>query len=164
MIRPLLLLTAALLAAAEAAALSCAMPDPVQSFRMAQESPERYVVLHGRLTFDESLMPGGFTEQPQDGTGVPDMLTDPVPARFEGFALGLDGFTRPLDTAVTLQPSCLGPWCGAMGEGVWLLFAQVTEGGYRVAVEPCGSWTFEAPTEAVLSQMAACMRGEACGT
>ena len=91
-------------------------------------------------------------------------MMEPVPARFDGFALGLAGFTRPLQTTVTLQPSCLGPRCGSMGQGVWLVFAQRTEDGYRVAVDPCGGWAFQNPSEAVLDALAGCLRGEACGT
>jgi hypothetical protein len=167
-----LLLGGALVAATQAAALTCAPPDPVRSFRQAQEAPERYVVLDGRLAFDASLMPESGQPVPpyepppghEPPTGAPDLLARPVPARFEGFALGLEGFTRPLSTPVALRPSCAGPWCGSMGpEGTWLLFARETAQGYEVLVGPCGGWAFETPSESVLGQMAACMRGQACG-
>lgn len=161
----LLSLASALLAATGAAALTCAPPDPIRSFLQAQESPDRYVILHGRLDFDPSLMPESGGPFPSDGPrpGAPDFLAPPVPARLTGFALGLDGFTRPVSAAVTLQPLCTGPWCGSIGPGgPWLLFARVLGGGYEVVVAPCGGGAFEAPSEAVLAQMAACLRGEAC--
>jgi hypothetical protein len=172
MIRPLLL-SAALLAATQAAALTCAPPDPVRTFGWAQESSDRYVILHGRLDFDRSRLPeSGAPVPPYDPPpgyepphGAPDLLAEPVPARFEGFSLGLEGFTRPLSTAITLQPLCTGPWCGTIGpEGTWLLFARVLpDGSYEVQVAPCGGWAFENPSEAVLGRMAACLRGAACG-
>jgi hypothetical protein len=171
-IRPLLLV-ASLLSAGQAAALTCAPPDPERSFAAAQGSADRYVVLHGRLDFDPARMPESGTPVPpwepppgyEPPVGMPDVLAPPVPARFEGFSLGLEGFTRPVSATVALLAACAGPWCGTMGpDATWLLFARVLpDGGYEVAVPACGGWAFENPSEAVLSRMAGCMRGEPCG-
>lgn len=157
MIRPLLL-AAALLTATQAAALTCAPPDPLRSFREAQAAPESYVVLHGRLSFDPAAMPNG-RRPPRDGTGFP-----PVPARFDGFALGLAGFTRPVRATVLLEPTCLGPFCGSIGPGDdWLLFARPSERGtYRVGIDPCGAWVFDRVPEPTLDALAGCLRGDAC--
>lgn len=157
---------AALFAAGPAPALTCAPPDPIRSFREAQASPDRYVVLHGWLDFDPALMPESAGPPPADGPqpGAPDFLAPPVPARFQGFALGLEGFTHPVSERVTLQPQCLGPWCGGLSPGgPWLLFARVAGNGYEVMVSPCGGGAFEAPGEATLARLAACLRGQACG-
>lgn len=148
----------ALLAAGQAAALTCAPADPVRSFQEAQAAPETFHVLYGTLSFDPRQMPqGGYA-------GVPDPQPGPVGARFTGFALGLEGFTRPLETSVTLQPTCAGPWCGTFGPGTALLFAEVTDAGYVVEIGPCGGGAFDEVSEATLGDLAACLRGQACGS
>lgn len=148
---------AAVLAATQAAALTCARPDPIQSFRDAQVAPESYVVLHGTLEFDPAAMPrGGFSPTPEPRPA-------PVGATFQGFALGPEGFTRPVEDTVTLQPTCAGPWCGSIAPGTFLLFAEVTEAGPRVEIGPCGGGAFDQVSEETLSRLTACMKGEACG-
>lgn len=104
-------------------------------------------------------MPNGQPSRNQAGFA-------PVEARFDGFALGLAGFTRPVRAAIRLQPVCLGPFCGSIGPGDdWLLFAEVEEAGrLRVEIDPCGAWAFDRVPEATLGALADCLRGEACGT
>jgi hypothetical protein len=150
-----LALPALLLGATQAAALTCAPADPIRSFREAQAAPETYHVLYGTLSFDPARMPQG------DLGAMP--RPAPVSARFDGFGLGLEGFTRPVEAPVTLQPTCAGPWCGTFGPGTALLFAQVTAAGYVVEIGPCGGGAYDQVPEAVLARLAACMRGEACG-
>lgn len=147
---------AALLAAlaAPAHALTCAPPDPLRSFQEAQAAPEAYVVLNGRLDVDRGLMPPGDGSVRDPG---------PVPAAFDGVALGLEGFAQPLRAEVTVQPVCAGPWCGSIGPGTYLLFAQDTGAGYEVTVGPCGGRAFGDPEAAVLDALVACLRGEGCG-
>lgn len=156
-----LLLLAACLAATEATALTCVPPDALQSFRMADEAPESYVVLHGRLSFDQAQMPDGSEIPP----GAAETRLAPVPAQFEGFALSLSGFTRPVRAPVLLQPLCLGQFCGSIGPGEdWLLFAQASGNGqYTVTVDPCGQWAFDRAPQATLDALASCIRGGACG-
>jgi hypothetical protein len=145
------------LGATQAAALTCAPVDPIQGFRDAQAAPETYHVLHGELSFDPGDMPqGGTAEDPEPSP-------EPVAARFSGFALGLEGFTRAVEAPVTLRPTCAGPWCGSIAPGTWLLFAQVAEAGYVVEIGPCGGAAFDQVPEATLGALAACLRGEACG-
>ena len=160
MIRPLLLL-AACLSATEAAALTCVPPDPLQSFRTAHEAPETYVVLRGRLSFDQARMPDGSEIPP----GAAETRLDPIEARFEGFALALSGFTRPVSAPVLLQPLCFGQFCGSIGPGEdWLLFAQASGSGqYLVTVDPCGQWALDRASQETLDALAACIRGGTCG-
>ena len=157
-----LVLGSALLAATQAAALSCIRPDPAQSFRMAQESPDRYVVLYGSLSADPALFPpsdGSFTQP------LPAILDPaPVPATFTGHSLTREGFTRDASGPLLLQPTCAGPWCGGPpGPGLLLVFARLTEAGQVIEIDPCGTWVFPDPSLAMLELMAACLRGEACG-
>ena len=152
----------ATLAATQAAALTCVPADPITTFRMAQEAPESYVVLYGRLDFDSGAM--------RDGTdivspGAAETPLEPVPARFGGFALTPEGFTRPVQGQVSLQPICFSQWCGSIGPGDdWLLFAQSTTAGtFQVGINPCGVWAFEGVSLVTLDVRAGCLRGENCG-
>ena len=150
-----LALPALLLVATQAAALTCAPADPIRDFQAAQAAAETYHVLYGNLSFDPARMPqGGSSPNPRPA---------PVSARFQGFALGLEGFTRPVEARVTLQPTCAGPWCGTFGPGTALLFGQVTDAGYLVEIGPCGGGAFDQVSEATLGRLAACIRGQACG-
>lgn len=160
MIRPLLAFVALLLPAAPAGALTCAPADPLQSFRSAHAAPESYVVLHGRLSFDPAVMSGSREPPP----GALETVLEPVEARFEGAALGLVGFTRPVRASVHLVPTCLGQFCGSIGPGEdWLLFARPSgTGTYRVEIDPCGAWAFDRPSQGTLDALAACFREGAC--
>ena len=144
-------------AATQATALTCAPPDPIRSFQNAQDAPESYVVLYGTLQFDPASIPeGGFSQDPEPRPA-------PVGAAFSGLALGLEGFTRPVQETVTLQPTCAGPWCGSIAPGTYLLFAEITDSGTRVEIGPCGGGAFDGVSEETLTQLTACMRGQACG-
>ena len=155
MIRPVLL-SLSVVAATEAAALTCLPADPIRDLREAQAAPERYHVLHGRLSFDPSLMPQGVSDDP----GV---APEPVHAQFEGFVLGPEGFMTPVEADVTLESTCAGPYCGTFGPSEALLFAEITEAGYLVRIGPCGGGAFDQISQDMLESLAACLRGEACG-
>jgi hypothetical protein len=136
-------------------------PDPVRAFTAASESEARYIVVIGTFTFDEDKLPAGVV---MDGTGA-DPRPDPIPARFAGQGLTLDGFTTPLDMPVTLQPVCFGPWCGGMASGVeTLAFLRRDGGDYTVEADPCGGWVFPEPSRATRQQMVDCLRGESCAS
>ena len=146
-----------------ASALTCAPPDSLRTFATAQAAPEGYVVLLGRLDFDEGRMPAPVIGGDGQAGGAPVGSPAPVPARLAGTALGPDGFTLPAPDAVTLRPICLGPWCGTIPTGeTWLLFAERTAEGYEVETGPCGGWAFMDPDAATLDAVAACLRGAAC--
>lgn len=151
-----------LLAGSEAAALTCLPPDPLQSFGRAEQAEEAYVVLLGRLDFDPARLTAGEPPSP----GATETRREPVPARFEGMGLGPDGFTRPVAAGVLLEPLCLGQFCGTIGPGDdWLLFARPDgAGGYRVEIDPCGSWAFDSTGPEIREALAACLGGQAtCG-
>lgn len=156
-----LLLAASCLAATQATALTCVPPDPLQSFRAAQAAPQSYVVLSGRLDFDPARMPDGSEVPP----GAAQTALAPVEARFEGFALGLAGFTKPVRASLLLRPTCLGQFCGSIAPGgTWLLFAQPGGSGrYSVEIDPCGQWAFDRFTQATLEALSACIHGAPCG-
>ncbi len=154
MIRRLALVLAALWAAGPALALKCADPDVVRSFRAAMESPDQYVVLRGRFAFDEALLPGDVTTRGNPGLPPP----APIASAFSGHALDPDGFTRELSIPVTLEPVCLGPWCGRIADDTDLMvFARVADAGELVVrIDPCNAWIFPEPDAQSLEQARAC--------
>ena len=146
--------------ATQAQALKCPEPSVASSFRQAMSSPENYVILRGKFDFDATLLPGG-----PDARGDPNLPAPAaLPARFVGQSLVEDGFTNDLDIPVTLQPSCLGPWCGTMTPGQDVMAFATTDGRGTVTLElnPCGKWTFADPAQPMLDEMLACMTGGTC--
>lgn len=141
----------------QAQALSCLAPTVERSFARFDAAPEVYIVVHGRLTFDESALPKGMTVDKD-----PPAMTH-VPATLLGTSLTQDGFSLPFEQDVTLEVSCLGPWCGSAqtGEDV-LAFLRKDEEAYAIAVEPCGGGMFGTPKPDMLEAATACMRDRDC--
>lgn len=161
MIRPLLL-AAALLTGTQAAALSCRQPDPIEGFGWAEESPDRHVVLLGRLDFDPALLEP--VQRGLDADGAIDLPEPPPPvtARFEGRSLTTRGFVPSAIDTVTLRTICVTGSCGTLQPGENLLFfAREAAGGWELELSPCGS-VFADPSRKVLRALAACLRGAAC--
>jgi hypothetical protein len=148
--RVLVLITG--LAGSQAQALSCLAPDPVRAFQYAMAAPETYVVLRGTLAEAEIYNP-----PPADKAEA-----YAVPVWFSGMALTLDGFTQPLDSPMTVQITCAGPWCGSMPpDAGMIIFAQLADGAYTIEAGPCDGAFFE-PDPAVERLLTSCIRGEAC--
>ncbi len=151
-----LFVAALMLCAGPALALSCLRPDVASSFIRANEAEETYVVVHGRLSFDDRLIPEyDMTRHDRPETRIP--------ARLTGFGLSRTGFDLEFDRDVTLLLQCFGPWCGgAVSDAEYLIFMERTEVGYIVPADPCGSMVFSDPTPAQLDRVARCMAGKAC--
>lgn len=149
--KPCLVIIAAL-TGAQAQALSCAAPDPVRAFQAAMAAPETYVVVSGTLAL-------GIQEPVPDG---PKDRARVVLVWFSGMVLTRDGFTQALQTPMTVQITCAGPWCGSMPDQTGrIYFAKVAAGAYTLGLGPCsGSLT---PTPQIEALLTACIRGEACG-
>ena len=138
-------------AGSQARALSCVQPDPVRAFQYAMAAPETYVVLRGTFAEAEILIP------PDVGKAE----AHPVPVWFIGAALTRDGFTQALETPMTVQITCAGPWCGSMPPQTEVIaFARLADGAYTIGAGPCGGF-FE-PEPAVERLLLSCIRGEAC--
>ena len=158
MIRPLLFSALLSVLAGPVLALSCVPHDLARSFAEAAEAEEVYIIVHGTLTFDASLLPKVDYDR-QDET-PPDTL---IPARLAGKFLSLQGFDTPFDQPITLNAQCFGPWCaGAATDTPYLGFLQQTPTGYLLAVTPCGGFGFANPTPEMLEKATQCIRGETC--
>ena len=142
--------------AGQAAALSCMRPDPIETFKRLAEVPEPYYILHGTISFDESLLPQGF-----DNNRISD--PDPIPAQFSGVAMGAEGFTIPYNQPASLQIQCFGPWCGGAVDGMEAVFyVPASDPPVTLLADPCGGMIFPDPEQDVLEMLESCMAGEPC--
>ncbi len=147
-----------LFAAQPALALSCVLSDPIRTFQHASEAEEAYMVVHGKLVFDEAKLPQTDWEH-QEATPE---NTD-IPARITGKSLTLKGFKAKFDRKITLNAQCYGPWCGSAATGVeYLAFLEKTATGYILSVNPCGGFGFANPTEKTLKAVVECVQGKPC--
>lgn len=160
MIRALALLLA--LAATEASALSCRVADAGAAFDRASASPSRYAVVNGRAEFDRTLLPHFRYKDP--ATEAPPSTA--IPARVHGQALDTNGFLTPFDRTVTLDVSCLGPWCGTLAPGEpYLMFLELRGDTYALALGPCGDFAFADPKPETLDRIARCFQlGGTCAS
>jgi hypothetical protein len=134
---------------------SCGSVRPLELYREAHASADRFLVLLGRLRLPEEL-------------GERDRQHEPFAAPFEGFALTTEGFTEPVSAPVRLvhfcDPDFLG-LCGELrhGEETLLFARQAADGSLSVTVGPCGQWAQQFVDPSDLEELAACARG-ACPT
>lgn len=137
-------------------ALSCLRPDPIGTFQQLAAAPDAYFVLYGQLGFNEAALPPAVSNGES-------LNPDPIPARFVGKGLSLDGFTIPFASNVLLQIGCLGAWCGSARSGVdALYFVPASSQPLTFEAGPCGGMIFEEPTQEVLDMLTSCMQGGVC--
>jgi hypothetical protein len=108
----------------------CYPPDPAGFYQIADASPGGYIIVRGRFSFDMDLLPYGG-----DPTVVPHIT--PIPARFSGERLGLDGFA-PDSFDLIIQPSCIMVTCTYMlAETEVIAFVRQTPEGLVLDADPC---------------------------
>lgn len=146
-----------LVAPRPAFALSCLAPLVTRSFETFAAAEETYVIVHGRVTFEAKRLPKALSMDRN-----PPQMTR-IPARLVGKSMRTNGFKLPFDQAITLEVSCLGPWCGGIQNGADLLaFVRKEEGGYALAIPPCGGSAFDSPKPAQLKRVKQCFGDGAC--
>jgi hypothetical protein len=143
-------------AGGQASALSCLRPDAVATFLQLEAAPESYMVLHGRLVFDEGAIPRDMSsDAPQNNVLIS--------GAFTGKALTMEGFTSPYQAPVNLEILCFGPWCGSAVSGEDAVFFVKADTDPATAVaQPCGDMIFYNPDQQLLESLTECMRGVAC--
>lgn len=143
-----------LVLAQPAHALSCLRPDMVRSY-LDRAEQAGLVVLLGSFNFPA----GALSQTGRDMTQQPTERTSDARFRGEDLVTG----TR-IESDLTLTGRCFGPWCGDMVPGIHLAFAQRTENGLALAVDPCGTAAFPDPDIETLARLERCMRDRSCET
>lgn len=146
------------LCATQANALSCLQPDPVRAYNAAEADAAEWIVVQGRLIFDETQLPTKSADQQH--------MRPPatrIRARLLGETLTRDGFTRAFDRAITLEVRCFAVWCGAASNNTcYLAFLKREKGQLIAYADPCGSELFANPTRKDLTRVTACRQGKRC--
>lgn len=148
-----------LLAAGPASALSCVAPDVGGTYFAASDSPDDYVIALGYMSQTGLPEPQG-----SEGTGSEETRTYTVAAQFIGHVFSGAAFDLPRDFPVTVEVTCVGPWCGGHGNVENGLFFLRRDGGARHVLQssPCRFWYFPDPTAADIRQVVACHRDGGC--
>lgn len=114
-------------------ALSCLPPDAVRLLQFAQESPDPYVLVKGRIS--------GPVNLPEAGTREPARST----VRVEGKGLNRNGFSASIAREITLELTCLSVWCATPPEGEQIMALKVEGDARTLEIGPCGgnavAWT-----------------------
>lgn len=149
---------ALMLTAQPTLALSCMPYSPEQAFWDAAASPDRYVVVHGRLDFNPQLLPQ------VDWTGQDQAPPDTeFAASFTGFSLTRNGFDARFVRSIRVRVQCFGPWCASLEPGRdYLAFLKKQGGGYLLETNPCGGFAFAAPTPEMIGRIETCFQGGPC--
>lgn len=139
------------------AALSCLPHDVSAVYQDAADSKDRYMVVVGKMVFDERQLP---TTDMSDQNRPPDTR---IPAQLKGLALSRSGFRHPYDEKITLNVQCFGPWCASAKSGsTYLAFVNLDADIPEVEVAPCGGYAFAAPTKTMKQQVIDCRNGGEC--
>lgn len=141
-----------------ARALSCMAWHVEDAYRAADESPDPYIAVQGKLTFDAEELPQVNWDRQED---VPPKTI--IDARLTGKAWTGHGFDQPFDRDVTLIVECHGPWCAQVTDGAdTLAFLERTEAGFTLRTNPCGWMVFQKPSDDTVSRATSCLQGKSC--
>ena len=136
-------------------ALSCLQPDIVQSYTRAAEANEAYVVVKGKFRF---VAP---PRQPVDN----DAQDQDISARFEGVALGRDGFSISYSRPIRIRLACAGPWCGwVQPDTQAIAFVEMNESELLLVEGPCPGQIFYDPSTEDERRLLICHLGGPCST
>ncbi|HGG04792.1 MAG TPA: hypothetical protein ENK28_04985 [Aliiroseovarius sp.] len=146
------------LTAGPVAALSCMPYAPQQAFQDASTSPDPYVIVHGKLSFNPADLPKGFDER-GGGPTEETLFT----ASMVGFSLTAAGFNNRFIRNIKVHAACAGPWCATLETGEdYLLFLKKVGQNYLLEITPCPGFSFLNPSAEVLNDIHQCLLGEAC--
>lgn len=145
-------------AAGPAWALSCLAPSVAGAYRFAAESPADYAIAVGALSASgPSNPPEGAVAI---GGDINAMAGYTQPAGFDGRFFGGEAFNLPRQVNVTVEVSCVGPWCGSFQNVPYGLFflRRDADGSYALEARACPGNVFHDPTDADLRQVVTCFQ------
>lgn len=141
-----------------ALALSCLPHGVTDAYLEADASADGYVPVLGTLQFDAAAVPKVDWDKQGD---VPALTR--IPAVFKGHALTQRGIDLSLETDVTLEVKCSGPWCPSPKPGPVLAFLRKTgEKSYAVSTNACGGFLFGKPAPEQIGAVKDCLAGREC--
>ncbi len=148
------------LAAGDAAALSCIVPNFGRDFNYAQASEARFYVALGRLIPDGPV-PDVLPEEQASQTGVRGYS---VPYRFVGSLIGKAGPGPEREMAVRVEVNCVAVWCGGFPRGTdaALMLLEQDGDGAIFRIGACGAAQLVEPDASDLRAIGACLRQGAC--
>lgn len=148
----------AFVAASPVDALSCMPADIARSYQNAAASEKRYVVLLGTFDFNARNLPKTDWHNQQD---TPENTL--ISVQFSGKSLSADGFTNTFQSPVTVNAQCYGPWCSSLQRNTQTLaFVEKTQDDYLLAINPCGGFAYQKPSQGHIDQVVACHQGRGC--
>ncbi len=148
-----LVATLILVSTTQVNALTCMQPNIVDSYTRAADATEPYIVLKGRFRFSPP------PRQPVDN----DASEQTVEARFEGVALGKNGFNISYSRPVTLTLACAGPWCGWVEPDTEAIaFVEQHDKGLVLFEGPCPGQIFYEPTREQTDRLLLCHSKGVC--
>ena len=131
-----------------ALALSCTVPNPVETFNWIAEIETPYFVLAGKLDRDNSRK----TETPYS-------------FHLFGMQLTSKGFTQKISVDITAKSDCDFSFpCdeAILDNGHYLLFVRQDTAGLILDVGPCGATYFANPLPKVIKKLEVCMKQGSC--
>lgn len=120
----------AMLAAGPATALSCLRPDAVRLFQQARDAEAAYYIVRGRVSLLEA------PNLPERGSTTAAFTR----SRIDGKALTASGFRAPFSGNVTIEVTCVGPWCGGLDglDGELIMAIEANGDKLVLRIGPCG--------------------------
>ena len=143
----------AVLHSAPAFALSCARPDPLDSYNHALRSNDTYVVMLGDFMYPEPPQPDGYLPMGYE-----------LQAQFTGQVLGLRKFVDGFQVQLTVVVSCISTWCGQppATKGNVLAFVRRNADRFVLSAGPCaGDWFLDPSTDTIRA-IEICHRNGGC--
>lgn len=138
-------------------ALSCMPYSPVQAFLDAQASPDRYIIVHGRIELNPADLPEGGIRNLEKLQ--PDNF---LPASVTGFSLTGSGYNARFVRQIRVNAQCYASWCASLRPGMEYLVFLKKENGYLLEINPCGGMAFAEPDAVMLNKIHECLLGEEC--
>lgn len=143
---------------ASSSELSCLPVTPQDAFLAAAASPDRHIVVLGRIEFNPALLP----HRPEGPAPLGEFART-FHASFTGFSLTQQGFTARFVREIELKVTCLGASCGQIEPGDEILAFMRRDGAsWHLDVGPCPALFFTSPGADTIAAVEGCFRGGPC--
>lgn len=140
---------------ATATEFRCYPSDLTAFFKVALGTTAEYQIVLGKFSFDPGQMP-----QSRGSLLLPQVV--PIPAKFVGHILGINGELTDAAFDLTILPGCIMVTCTAMQpEENVLAFVRITDSGPVLDADPCLTPAFT-PLPETIALLSACLGQNRC--